>query len=200
MDVDSRRRGRRRQALLWASFLLAALACLRPKPSGDDSPRPAPVSEPEPEAAPAATPLVAPPPPAAADRAEEGEAPASGRGSPAGGVGAAAPQAKPLPAESKSKARNAEPRKAGASAVGSETEGALEPAGELRRRLDRAYSASSPDCPSARDRKKVVCDLATQICALTERDPNVASVAEYCDEARRRCNDAERRTSERCPE
>jgi hypothetical protein len=183
--------------------VFAALACLRPKPSGDSTPRPASVSEPaETPAAPAApeaTQLVSPPP-TAADKAEEAEAPASGRGSPAGGVGAATPQAKPLPIESKSKARNAVPRKAGASAVASEPEESLEPAGELRRRLDRAYSASSPDCPSARERKKAVCDLATQICSLTDRDPNVASVAEYCDDARRRCNDAGRRTSERCPE
>ncbi len=74
-----------------------------------------------------------------------------------------------------------------------------QPADDLRQRLDRAYRASSPDCPTARDRKRAVCDLATQICELTDRDPNVASVAEYCEEAKRRCTDAERRTGERCP-
>ena len=70
----------------------------------------------------------------------------------------------------------------------------------LRERLGRAYRAGSPDCPSARDRKKAVCDLASQICQLTDRDPNVASVAEYCSEAKERCTEAERRTQERCPD
>jgi hypothetical protein len=70
----------------------------------------------------------------------------------------------------------------------------------LRQRLDRAYRAGSPDCPSARDRKKAVCDLASQICQLIDRDPNVASVAEYCADAKDRCAEAERRTRERCPE
>lgn len=70
----------------------------------------------------------------------------------------------------------------------------------LRQRLERAYRAGSPDCPSARDRKRAVCDLASQICQLTDRDPNVASVAEYCSEAKERCSEAERRTQERCPD
>jgi hypothetical protein len=70
----------------------------------------------------------------------------------------------------------------------------------LRAQLERAERAATPDCPSARERKKAVCDLAGQICSLTERDPNVASVAEYCADARQRCNDAERRTAQSCPD
>jgi hypothetical protein len=197
MVVDARSRGQRRRAPLWACLGLAALACLSPKPSGESAPRPAPMSEP-PEA-PEAAPLVGPSAPAA-DEAGKAGAPASSPGNPAGGVGAATGQANPKPAERKSKERSAVPRKAAANAISAEPEATIQPAGELRRRLDRAYAASSPDCPSARERKQAVCDLATQICALTDRDPNVASVAEYCEEARRRCSDAERRTSQRCPE
>jgi hypothetical protein len=75
-----------------------------------------------------------------------------------------------------------------------------ERASELRERLNRAYRASSPDCPSARDREKAVCDLADQLCQLIDRDPSVASVAEYCADAKERCAEAARRTSQRCPE
>jgi hypothetical protein len=99
---------------------------------------------------------------------------------------------------SKARPNAAEAPKAGADAedsIGQEPS----PSEALRQRLDRAYGAQSTDCPSARDRKKAVCDLAGQICSLTDRDPNVASVAEYCDDARRRCSEAERRTEERCP-
>ncbi|MEO8184806.1 MAG: hypothetical protein ABI895_38855 [Deltaproteobacteria bacterium] len=41
---------------------------------------------------------------------------------------------------------------------------------------------STPDCPSARDRKQAICDLASQICQLVDRDPDVASVESYCDD------------------
>jgi len=94
----------------------------------------------------------------------------------------------------------AQPPTAEGSAGLGASEDAEPTAAELRSRLDQAYGAASPDCPSARDRKKAVCDLASQICQLTDRDPNVASVAEYCDQAKRRCSEAERRTGERCPE
>jgi hypothetical protein len=85
-------------------------------------------------------------------------------------------------------------------AIGGNADDAQRDAPALRQRLDRAYRAGSPDCPSARERKKAVCDLATQICQLTDRDPNVASVAEYCSEAKARCSQADRRTQERCPD
>lgn len=81
-------------------------------------------------------------------------------------------------------------------AVGSEPQ---QPAA-LRAQLERAERAATPDCPSARERRKAVCDLAGQICRLTDRDPNVASVAQYCADAKQRCNDAERRTAQSCPD
>jgi hypothetical protein len=68
----------------------------------------------------------------------------------------------------------------------------------LRQRLDDAVKLSTPDCPSARDRKQAICDLANQICQLVDRDPDVASVESYCDDARQRCNEAGRRTAQRC--
>lgn len=64
--------------------------------------------------------------------------------------------------------------------------------------LGRIAELSAPDCPSARERKQSICELAARICRLVDRDPNVASVDDYCSEARRRCADAQRRTAERC--
>jgi hypothetical protein len=185
------RKGRScRGAALGASLVLVALACLRPQPSGEGAPSSAPVTSPTPAPE-------APAPATVQEPAEEREeAPANGAADAVGGVGSGAPPPTP---ESKRKKPAASPRKSSAEEL-SNSRDAEPAAADLRRRLDRAYAASSPDCPSARDRKKAVCDLATQICSLTERDPNVASVAEYCEEARRRCYDAERRTSQRCPE
>ena len=42
------------------------------------------------------------------------------------------------------------------------------------------------------------CDIAARICQLTQTDPDVASVEDYCDQAQHRCSDAGRRTRERC--
>jgi hypothetical protein len=73
-----------------------------------------------------------------------------------------------------------------------------ESARTLRRRLDDAVKLSTPDCPSARERKQAICDLAQQICQMVDRDPDIASVESYCDDARQRCSDAEKRTAQRC--
>jgi hypothetical protein len=64
----------------------------------------------------------------------------------------------------------------------------------------QSLKLATPDCPSARDRSKAICDLASQICGLMERDPDVASTLEYCHNAKSRCTEATRRTSERCGE
>lgn len=69
---------------------------------------------------------------------------------------------------------------------------------QLMERLERAVSSGAADCPSAETRKKAVCDLAGQICQLVDRDPNVASVVQYCADARERCSEATRRTRQRC--
>lgn len=68
----------------------------------------------------------------------------------------------------------------------------------LMQRLGTAVNLATPDCPSARDRKRAICDLAAQICRLVDNDPNVASVVEYCSDARKRCSDAGQRIAERC--
>jgi hypothetical protein len=68
----------------------------------------------------------------------------------------------------------------------------------LYQRLDGLVKQSTPDCPSARDRKQAICDLAGQICQMVEHDPDVASVESYCDDAKHRCSEAERRTAQRC--
>jgi len=107
-------------------------------------------------------------------------------------------------AASKARARSAlapERRAGGAAADREADEKAKDGAGvpsSLLQRLDNAVSLDTPDCPSARERRKSICDLASQICKLVDRDPNVASVEGYCDDARQRCNEAGRRTAERC--
>ena len=68
----------------------------------------------------------------------------------------------------------------------------------LRQRLGAAVNLATPDCPAARERKQAICDLAAQICRLVDDDPNVASVMQYCDNARKRCGEAGERISERC--
>lgn len=76
--------------------------------------------------------------------------------------------------------------------------GRIEQPEQLMERLDRAVRSGAADCPSAETRKKAVCDLAAQICELVDRDPNVASVVQYCADAKERCSEASRRTRERC--
>jgi hypothetical protein len=175
--------------------------------------------QPKRETAPSATPP-APPPPAEVQAApsapqqsveQKGEAPTDDTaqhrpGSGATGAPLVSPPAAsaPLAPSKKSPTKARKPAQLEAERDRSDRSlggaGSEAPSDELRQRLDRAYRAGSPDCPSARERKKAVCDLAGQICQLIDRDPNVASVAEYCADAKERCAEAERRTIERCPE
>lgn len=186
--------------------LALALGCFTQKPSSESAPGApaAPATAPEPEPPPPAAPLA----PAESLVEQKQEEPASGKGALPQPTPAAAPARsstpkRSAPAKPAAKARSsAGPEGAADSerAVGGNADDAERDAPALRQRLDRAYRAGSPDCPSARERKKAVCDLATQICQLTDRDPNVASVAEYCSEAKQRCSQAEQRTQERCPD
>jgi len=187
-------------ASLGVPTLALALGCFAQKPSGESAP-----SAPEAPAEETA-PADGTPAPASESLEKKSEEPASGKGvaPQTQGLSPAPPPAAPaLRAEPARKARKV-PAPVGAAeserAIGSSADDAERDAPALRQRLDRAYRAGSPDCPSARERKKAVCDLAAQICQLTERDPNVASVAEYCAEAKERCSEAERRTIERCPD
>jgi hypothetical protein len=207
MDAEARpcRGGPRRKAPLLGVLALSAAAalssagCYAPKSTSETAPSTAPAA-PEPAPPP---PAVAPVEPAEMKKEQDARELEDTLQTPAAGpTRRVAPPAKVAPKPtSKSKASGAfaqPPASEGSAGVGSSGD-AKPTAAELRSRLDQAYGAASPDCPSARDRKKAVCDLASQICQLTDRDPNVASVAEYCDQARRRCSEAERRTGERCP-
>jgi hypothetical protein len=198
-----------------ALWLLLALGCFTQKPSSETGPSTAPEAPaPERPAEPPAQMLEQSTPPAApqAEPAQRYEPAPSGkdtasrrRANGQASAGAAPPPAASAPLPEKKAAAKARglagpegERDLSDSPVGSADE--KSPSGQLRRRLDRAYRAGTPDCPSARDRKKAVCDLAAQICQLIDRDPNVASVAEYCSDAKERCAEAQRRTEERCPE
>lgn len=193
-------RGSRLGATLLA--LACVQACFTKEPSREETPTPASSSTP---------PAPAPPPPST-ESDEKKLAPEQSSGGAARDLGgpanrrpspAVAPSAPPrVQSPAKDRARSAP--KAAAEGAPSDADDALEneraPSAprELMQRLSDAYRGGSPDCPSAQSRKKAVCDLATQICQLMDRDPNVASVAEYCDDAKQRCSEAQRRTAERC--
>jgi hypothetical protein len=188
-----------------AFWLLLALGCFAQKPSSENAPSRAPApAHPPPE-----SPSLPPP-----TLEEQRETPSLPRAAPesnaesGAGSGALAPAppppalgSDPKPAKRRAPAASAAPGEADRQ----RSERTLDDADgqralELRERLNRSFRAGTPDCPSARDRKKAVCDLADQICQLIDRDPNVASVAEYCADAKERCAEAARRTSQRCPE
>jgi hypothetical protein len=134
-------------------------------------------------------------PPAPAPPAEA--APAGSDTDPAQKAGGPSPRAR---AARPSKPKKASPPEAeiGGSAGAAPVNGALALSQELSERLNDAAALASPDCASARQRKRTICDLAEQICGLSDRDPNLASVAEYCEIAQRRCNEAGQRTRQRC--
>ena len=173
--------------------------CLSPPPSRESAPAPAP-----PPPAPTA-PAEAAPLPAPAREAPGAASTTEGKAS-AGEAEMQQPSADegrrdrspPAPRAASKRARSDAERSA-SDALGGTGAEPQKPA-ELRAQLERAERAATPDCPSARQRKKAVCDLAGQICRLTDRDPNVASVAEYCADAKQRCSDAERRTAQSCPD
>jgi hypothetical protein len=198
-----RERARRRRLGLGLAGLALALGCFTQKPSRESTPSaPAmPAAAPSSEAELPAEQAAPPPLPSSeSSREQKQEEPASGKGAPPAASPSVAPPRRAAPAKPASKARSASPESAADRAIGGNADDVERDAPALRQRLDRAYRAGSPDCPSARERKKAVCDLATQICQLTDRDPNVASVAEYCSEAKQRCSQAEQRTQERCPD
>ena len=109
----------------------------------------------------------------------------------------AAPASKPA-AKSRPPASSPAPPPRASRAAEAEKDDSASPEA-LRRELSRAVELSTPDCPSARERKQAICDLAAQLCQLVDRDPDVASVESYCADARQRCSEAQRRTAERCP-
>ena len=111
------------------------------------------------------------------------------------GSSGAPPEQKPA---ARGRARALAPAEAPGAADDELTKGRLDQPEQLMERLDRAMRSGAADCPSAETRKKAVCDLAGQICQLVDRDPNVASVVQYCADAKERCSEASRRTRERC--
>jgi len=179
---------------------LAAGACTKEAPR-EPPPR---AEEPEAETAPKTT-EPAPPPPAApepselqlrqqsSDELEFG----AGKAAPAKPAAPAAKKGR-SPAAAQEAPRRAAPSEGNAIDLDQPKDDGASPEA-LRRELSKAVDLSTPDCPSARERKQAICDLASQLCQLVDRDPDVASVEAYCSEARQRCNEAERRTAERCP-
>jgi hypothetical protein len=161
-------------------------------PSQNGKPAEPAAPEPKPEAAPQSV----SPSTLEKDRAAE-EAPAARQ---------LAPPAPATSAKPAGQARRAAPSKAAPRAQRNDTgdsldwsvSGAAPRPPLLRQRLAELLKQSTPDCPSARDRKQAICDLASQICQLVDRDPDVASVESYCEDAKQRCSDAQRRTAQRC--
>ena len=177
----------------WLAGAVLAQACLSKEPSREVPPPAVPEQQaptaPESEQEPAPAPTMAPPAaaPSREERVESGAASPAEDAPKSAGDESSAPRKRSAPARAKS----TRPGTSG---------GGLGAPEALMQRLDREVSLSTPDCPSARDRKKAICDLASQICRLVERDPNAVSAERYCDEAKQRCSDAEERTSLRCSE
>lgn len=177
--------------------MVALHACYAKEPAREASPPPAQPAFEEPASQQPPAPPAAPPAPAA-DEAERGT------GAAPGGMGAPAPRKDAPPKPSRS-VELQERRRAGSALEESVTTPPKRSAriGEpeqLMQRLGAAVDLATPNCPAAKSRKAAICDIAQQICELEGRDPNVASVAAYCEDARRRCAEAGQRVSERCPE
>ena len=94
--------------------------------------------------------------------------------------------------------RRVEEGKAGLGAAEKDDAERSDQPAQLLDRLRQQSAIRAADCASARERRDSICSLADRICQLVERDPNVASIADYCSEARRRCKDAGQRTAEQC--
>lgn len=198
-DVNRRTKALRRSlvALLGA---VACQACFAKEPAREAAPpaTPPPAAAPEPspptpEEAPAAAPESAEPSRATGGAAEPKKAGPGVQATPRSAPGRAAPRQRSeasglerddSAADEKEEEARSKPK------VGS--------AELLMQRLGTAVNLATPDCPSARERRRAICDLAAQICRLVDNDPNVASVVEYCSDARKRCSDAGQRIAERC--
>jgi outer membrane biosynthesis protein TonB len=171
--------------------LLAALAA--PSCLTKEAPRETPPSAPEAPPPPAVT----PPPPPAPPEGEASEAPARD-------TSQKKPSSQALPRKAAPAPSPAAPEGAGAPKASAESKRALDRddaaarANALMQQLRSTPSQPTADCPAAREQRATICALADRICRMVDRDPNVASIADYCSEARQRCADAGRRTAERC--
>lgn len=200
---------RRRRALTPARTVRGALLCLALSSNAclnERAPEAAPAAPPPRarDAAPPTPPSTPQPPYATPPAGEEAEpAPAASPEPATGGPKrkATAPSAAPAPAKPSPRRDNVPERRRAVAAEDAEEDakGSDTASPEaLFEELGRIAELSAPDCPSARERNQSICELAARICRLVDRDPNVASVGDYCSEARRRCADAQRRTAERC--
>lgn len=189
--------------------IVAALAALAlcagcfTKEAPREAPPPAqePSVSPPPSAAPTAESPSPPPPPGASDGFDFGAGPA-GR---TPGAPAAEPERSRQPLDNEKPKSDARPRKAApAPKAAAESKRELEGGSDVERanawleQLRSTRRVPAADCPGARAQRDTICALAERICRLVDRDPNVASIADYCTEARQRCVDAGRRTAERC--
>jgi hypothetical protein len=152
-----------------------------------------------------AAPVPSAPPPSAAPATAPPPSPAPPPGASDGEFDIVMPLAEPAPTtpsarpEEQKPARNTRRRSAPARPEGSAAPKAgAESKRELMEQLRSTRRVPAADCPAAREQRDTICALAARICRLVERDPNVASITDYCAEARQRCVDAGRRTAERC--
>jgi translation initiation factor IF-2 len=205
MDPDVNRRTRPlRRALTAVLAALVCQACFSKEPAREAAPTATPP--------PAAAPEPPPPAPAEAPAAEaESVEPSRATGGAAeqkkAGPGVSTPQSAPARAAPRQRSEapqglerddSAADEEADEKEAAAPSKAKVGSAELLMQRLGTAVNLATPDCPSARDRKRAICDLAAQICRLVDNDPNVASVVEYCSDARKRCSDAGQRIAERC--
>jgi hypothetical protein len=186
------------------SALALCAGCFTKEAPREVSPAPREPSAPAPpSAAPATAPPPSPPPPPSASDGDFDFAlpPAE----PAPSTPAARPEeAKPKSDLRPRRAAPARPEGSAAPKAATESKRELESGDDVARanaliaQLRSTRSVPAADCPGARAQRDTICALAARICRLVERDPNVASIADYCAEARQRCVDAGRRTAERC--
>jgi hypothetical protein len=168
--------------------LAAAQACLSKEAPRETAPSPAP---------PPSTPPVPPAEPATTTPAEGEAAPAPAADGEASKPASQLVPRKVAPAPSAARPESAGPPKAEAKRS-LDVDDSVSQAGALMQQLRSTPSMPTADCPAAREQRATICALAERICRLVDRDPNVASIADYCTEARQRCADAGRRTAERC--
>lgn len=70
---------------------------------------------------------------------------------------------------------------------------------DLSRDMDRALSLSVPDCSQASLLRDQICDLATSICRLADRNPSKEELANQCKDGQSRCERASQRIRRACP-
>ena len=74
------------------------------------------------------------------------------------------------------------------------------PQADIADALTSGRSEDGPDCPSARDLRDRICELAEAICALAARSDAAPETTASCETARTSCKDARERVAVTCPD